>query len=398
MPTTRLIAGAMSGTSADGVDVALVRITGAGYEMAPTLLLHHHHPYPPALRQSIFAIRSTGNTTLFDLADLARQISLAYAAAVNESLHLQNLSPSDLTAIAAHGQTLFHSPPNTIQWLDPALIAAEVGCLVVSDFRRADCAAGGQGAPLVPFADYILFRHPSKTRILINIGGIANLTHLPPERKGSESIFASPRLIAFDTGPGNCLSDHLCRQFDPAGPGFDPDGSLALLGSCLPDLADHVLSHPYFHQPPPKSTDGPAMIQIYQSAPSHLRPFTPRCRNEEELNHRNELATAALITARALHHAITHHLPTPPDEIILSGGGTQNQAILHRLRSLFPTTPLLTTDDLGILSQSKEALAFALLAGATLDNFPSNIPSVTGATHPVVLGSLTPNPHPTNNK
>jgi len=391
MPTTRLIAGAMSGTSADGVDVALVRITGAGYEMAPTLLLHHHHPYPSALRQSIFAVRSTGNTTLSDLADLARQISLAYAAAVNESLRRQNLSPSDLTAVAAHGQTLFHSPPNTIQWLDPALVAAEVGCLVVSDFRRADCAAGGQGAPLVPFADYILFRHPSKTRILVNIGGIANLTYLPAAAR-------SDQVIAFDTGPGNCICDHLCRHFEPAGPGYDPDGAYALRGHPSGKLVDHVLADPYFQQPPPKSTDGPAMVQLFDSAPEHLRPYFARRRQDDAMSFYDELASAALISAWAIQKAIFRFLPTMPDEVILSGGGISNQAIMQYLQFEMPIRNWLTTDDLGILSQSKEALAFALLAAATLDNLPSNIPSVTGATHPIVLGSLTPNPHPTNNK
>ncbi len=372
MPATRLIAGCMSGTSADGVDVALTRISGSSYDMAPALLLHHHHPYPPPLRQAIFAVRSTGSATLAELAELARQISLAYAAAVNESLRLQNLSSSNLTAVAAHGQTLFHSPPNTIQWLDPALIAARVGCPVVSDFRRADCAAGGQGAPLVPFADYILFRHPAKSRALINIGGIANLTHLP--------VGARPdQLIAFDTGPGNCISDHLCRQFNPTGPGYDPDGTCALRGRPSPKLLEHVLADVFFKRPPPKSTDGPAMIRLYQSASAAMA--LP-----------DQLATASLITARSLHHAITTHLPVVPDELILSGGGIHNQAIMQNLKALFPTTPLLTTDDLGVLSQSKEALAFALLAAATLDNLPSNIPSVTGAARPVVLGSITPKP------
>src|SRR5688572_23426681 len=164
--TTRLIAGAMSGTSADGVDVALTRIDGRGYEMRPELVLHHHRSYPRDVRERIFAIRSSGAATLAELAALARQISLVYAAAVNEALVAANVTARELAAVAAHGQTLFHHPPHTIQWLDPALLAAEVGATVISDFRRADCAAGGQGAPLVPFADYILFRHATKHRVV----------------------------------------------------------------------------------------------------------------------------------------------------------------------------------------------------------------------------------------
>ena len=175
----RIIAGAMSGTSADGVDVALVAIAGRGVEMTARLLHHHHRPYEPGLRQAIFHVRETGVAGLAVLATLGRQISLAYSRAVKDALAAASLRPADLACVAAHGQTLYHAPPDTIQWLDPAPVAAEVGCTVVSDFRRADCAAGGQGAPLVPFADYVLFRHATKNRVLLNIGGIANLTWLP---------------------------------------------------------------------------------------------------------------------------------------------------------------------------------------------------------------------------
>src|SRR6185503_13117382 len=181
---SRYVAGAMSGTSADGVDIAIVAIDGRGYDMTARLVVHHHRPYNDTLRRQIFAFRSGGGgsvsqDTLGELAQMGREISLTYAAAVNEALAAAHMEAKNLAAVAAHGQTLFHDPPNTIQWLDPSLIAAEVGCPVVSDFRRADCAAGGQGAPLVPFADYILFRDPVKTRVLLNIGGIANITHLP---------------------------------------------------------------------------------------------------------------------------------------------------------------------------------------------------------------------------
>src|SRR5260370_34298663 len=199
---SRILAGAMSGTSADGVDVALVQVSGRGLEMSAKLLHHHARPYAPDLRKAIFAIRSTGNISLAELGALGREISLSYAAAINDALRDASLKANDLAAIAAHGQTLYHAPPDTIQWFDPALVACEVGCPVVSDFRRADCAAGGQGAPLVPFADYILFRHPWKHRALVNIGGISNLTFLPAQCTPEE-------ILAFDCGPGNCLSDYL---------------------------------------------------------------------------------------------------------------------------------------------------------------------------------------------
>src|SRR5687767_9222124 len=250
---TRLIAGAMSGTSADGVDVAITRIQGRGYDMRPELLLHHHRAYPREVRERIFEIRSSGSAPLGALAELARQVSLVYAAAVNEALVGADVPAMALAAVAAHGQTLFHEPPNTIQWLDPALLAAEVGTAVISDFRRADCAAGGQGAPLVPFADYVLFRHPRKNRVVLNIGGIANLTYLAAGTLVDD-------VIAFDTGPGNCISDHLCRTHNPDGPGYDDGGRIAGGGNIISFLVYEVLEAPYFRQGPPKSTDGPSMI------------------------------------------------------------------------------------------------------------------------------------------
>ncbi len=223
---SRLIAGAMSGTSGDGVDIAIVRITGEGLEMSARLLHHHHVPFDATIRDTLFAIRETQQLRLSDLAKLGRDISLIYARAVNEALLAANLRADDLSAIAAHGQTLYHDPPNTIQWFDPALVAAEVGCAVVSDFRRADCAAGGQGAPLVPFADYILFRDATKNRVLLNIGGIANITYIP----AGASI---DKIVAFDTGPGNCISDWICRMKGPFGLSWDVDGAGASRGRVL---------------------------------------------------------------------------------------------------------------------------------------------------------------------
>jgi anhydro-N-acetylmuramic acid kinase len=205
----------MSGTSGDGVDVALVRIIGSGLSMQATLLKHHHIPFDASIRAQLFAIRDGGGKiALSDLARLGRNISLTYARAVNETLSLANLHSSDIAAVAAHGQTVYHDPPNTIQWFDPSLVAAEVGCAVVSDFRRADCAAGGQGAPLVPFADYILFRDAKKNRVLLNLGGIANLTVLRASGRIEE-------VVAFDTGPGNCVSDWLIRTRMANERGFD---------------------------------------------------------------------------------------------------------------------------------------------------------------------------------
>ena len=384
---TRLIAGAMSGTSADGVDVAITEITGRGLDMTARLVRHHHRSYPPELRREIFSFRggeerAAGTNVMGRLAQLGREISLTYATAVNECLAAAGMSAKDLAAVAAHGQTLFHDPPSTIQWFDPSLVAAEVGCAVVSDFRRADLAAGGQGAPLVPFADYILFRHPTKNRVLLNIGGIANITGL----KAGGTI---DEVIAFDTGPGNCISDYLCRKYDPTGPGYDVNGERAMRGDSRQDLIRfHYLDAPYFRRRPPKSTDGPEMIALFESLPLALQPeFGKRDRGSEQ-NLDDLLARAALLTSLSIANALMDHLPGPVDEIIASGGGTKNQFIMKFLQ----VAPLVTTDHAGVPGDAKEALAFALLAAATLDGVPSNVPSVTGARRAVVLGSITPKP------
>ena len=383
----------MSGTSADGVDIALTQITGHGLDMQAKLLHHHHRPYNAELRSEIFAFRGADGGVKSDplprLAKLGREISLTYAAAVNEALSAAHLSATDLSAVAAHGQTLYHDPPNTIQWLDPSLIAAEVGSPVVSDFRRADLAAGGQGAPLVPFADYILFRHPTKNRVLLNIGGIANITWLPAN-------CTLDQVVAFDTGPGNCISDYLCRIHDPTGPGYDVAGATASRGNPHHDKVRlHLLSHEYFSRRPPKSTDGPEMIQAFESLPLALQPhFGQRDKGSSE-DLPDLLAMADLLTALTIQNAMLDFLPAPVDEIISSGGGTANTAIMRFLDlGLAATgrTKRISIHDVGIAAEAKEAIAFALLGAATLDGIPSNVPSATGARKAVVLGSITPRP------
>lgn len=373
----RLIVGAMSGTSADGVDVAITAITGRGRQMQARLVAHHHLDYPAVVRDAIFQVRVHGHSSLRSLADLARQISLMYAAAIGQTLAKANLTSQSILAIAAHGQTLFHDAPLTLQWLEPALLAWETGCQVISDFRRADCAAGGQGAPLVPFADYILFRDPKIDRILLNIGGIANLTWLPA---GAEPN----HVIAYDCGPGNCLSDWICRTFRPDGPGYDAGGSAALNGTVRDDLAKQFLSEGYFKSPPPKSTDGPAMITAFERAGKNS------AASVEDL-----LATAAHVAATTIADAVRRVMGSTDRtvELLSSGGGVHNQALMTKLRSMLgPSIQFRSIDDFGISPEAKEAVAFAILGAATLDNEPGNLPSVTGAIRPVVLGSITPCP------
>lgn len=378
----RLLVGAMSGTSADGVDVALVAISGHGDPRSPALppyrcrlLRHHHVPYDDWMKQAVYGMRQSGGTDLRSLARVTRDASLLYARAITEVIAGAGLSPADVSAVAAHGQTIYHDPPCTIQLLDPSLIAAETKCVVVSDFRRADCAAGGQGAPLVPFADHILFSDPIKSRVLLNIGGIANVTYIPAGGKPEA-------MVAFDTGPGNCVSDHLMRLYDPEGPGFDRDGEMASHGQAIYPLMHQMLADPYFQASPPKSTDGPAMIAIYARAYERIGRNFP---------FENLMRTACLLSATTIADAIRRFWPFP-DELIVSGGGTKNQTLMSLLRQPLGEMPVRTTDELGVSSDAKEAIAFALLGVATLDGVPGNIPSATGASKAVVLGSVSPRP------
>ena len=362
----RIILGAMSGTSADGVDVAATHIVGCGLNMRAKLLGLATQPFPRPLRQSILHIRSTGRCTLAELANVGHEITLHYAKAAGRITRQLSLQPSDIACIAAHGQTLFHAPPLTIQWFDPALLSVRTGCTVISDFRRADCALGGQGAPLVPFADYLLFRHKTVNRVLLNIGGIANITYLPAGA-------VPENVVAFDTGPGNCLSDAIARE--QLSRDYDPAGRFAGLGQASTKCVTAFLRDHYFTKPWPKSTDGPQMLRIFQSI-----------RATKSLTANDQLATACMCCAATVQRAISA-LGTV-DQIIVAGGGAKN-ATLMRLLADQTRLPLSTTSELGIPVEAREAMAFALLAAATLDGVPSNIPNVTGARAPAILGSVT---------
>jgi anhydro-N-acetylmuramic acid kinase len=366
--------GAMSGTSADGVDVAAVRVAGRLPDVRVELLAHAHTPYTPDTAAAIQTIRAQGVAPLSTLASVGRGLTLTYAAAVRATLIAAKLDPSHVAAVACHGQTLFHAPPDTIQWFDPSLLAYHVGIPVVSDFRRADLAAGGQGAPLVPFADFILFRHPTRDRVLLNLGGIANVTILP-------AGCAIEQVTALDTGPGNCVSDHLCRTLEPAGPGYDASGQLAQKGQVDERAVNAILREPYFTAAAPKSTDGPAMVAAFTK---HVDAGMPLA---------DQLATSATVAARAIGHAVRAAFPNGPHDLLVAGGGTQNAALMRAIRAELPaTTHIDTTAAAGIPPQAREAVAFALLGAATLQGYPGNVPSATGAERAVVLGSITPRP------
>jgi anhydro-N-acetylmuramic acid kinase len=244
---------------------------------------------------------------------------------------------------------------------------------VISDFRRADCAAGGQGAPLVPFADYILFRDANTGRAIVNIGGIANVTLIP-------AAAGLDQLLAFDTGPGNCISDFLVRSQNPGGLGYDADGRMAAGGTVNSALLDAISRNPYFQLTGPKSTDGPEMIRVFTDA---VRGAGLQLRIEDLA------ATACALTAAQIARAI----PPGMTEVFVSGGGTKNATLMRMLAErLPPGTVVRSTGEIGVIPQFREAVAFALIGAATLDGIPANVRSCTGASRSVVLGSITPRP------
>ncbi len=375
-PAIRHLIGAMSGTSADGVDAALVAIEGHGVSMRGRLIAHQHHPYPAELKRRIVAVRTGASVCLHELGELARQISFAHLPAIQPLLHL--LGDKPLEAVAAHGQTIYHQPPVTMQILDAPLLAHLCACRVIDDFRRADCAVGGQGAPLVPFADYLLFADAHESRLLLNIGGIANLTWLP-SRGGLNAV------RAFDCGPGNCVSDELMRRADPAGPGFDQGGALAAGGNVHPGLLQLLGEDDFFKIAGPRSTDGPYMMRLFDQALARLNSNPP-------LNLQDQLACACAWSAQAIAAGALQLAGPGPLSLIVAGGGALNATMMKRLAGQLPQTRIGTSDELGVPAAAREAMAFALLGAATLDGCAANLPAVTGATGPVILGRITPAP------
>jgi anhydro-N-acetylmuramic acid kinase len=365
-PSTLAI-GLMSGTSLDGVDAALVRFDG------PTRcdLLHFHtRSYSAAERDQLLSSIAAGGAR--ELARLHTRIGEWFAEATERLLQGARVRASDVGFIAMHGQTIWHEPP-AVSWQlgEAAVLAERFGIRVVSNFRARDVAAGGQGAPLVPMADLLLFGDPSGPRVLLNLGGMANLTYVP--RRATEK-----GTFAFDTGPGVALIDAVARMVDPA-LRFDVDGELARRGSVVPELLRRLLENPFFSAPPPKSTGreqfGLALAQeIFRAAPGP-----------------DGVRTAVEVTAQSVTASVARWVPGTP-EVVASGGGTRHPVLAVRLGELFRarSQAFRLFDDLFFSGDAKEAVAFALLGYLTIHGQPGNIPAATGASGHRVLGQIAP--------
>jgi anhydro-N-acetylmuramic acid kinase len=387
-----IVAGVMSGTSADGIDVAIVRILGRGAGLRLRLKVHQHFPYPNAVRQAVLASMNAASASVADLAQLNALLGELYAQSIQRTHKGQRMK---LDLIGCHGQTLYHQGEpakfigtrvaTTWQTGEAAIIAAHLGVPVVSDFRPADMAVGGRGAPLVPLLDVAYYSHRTKLRVLQNLGGIGNLTIIPP----GAHLGRTERVIAFDTGPGNMVID-ACAQKLLRKP-YDTNGAIAARGKVIQSALAEAMKDPFFQRKPPKTAGREQFGREFVA--QFLRWCGPRAKKQDVL------ATATALTAASIGVALRQgirisNLKTPfsdgTAEYVVSGGGSKNRTLMRMIGDEIEPLgfPLLTSDDLGMPAESKEAIAFALLAYQTWHRQPGNIPSATGAKRPVVLGKI----------
>ncbi len=376
--TSRVLVGVMSGTSLDGVTAAVVRFRAEeGKPLAPELLAHVSLPYDDAMRTRLAAALEGATPSEYTRLDFALGGRLADAAiaAIAEA----GVSREEISAVCSHGHTVWHEPPHgTWQFGQPAVIAERIGIDVIADFRVRDVAAGGQGAPLVPIADAMLFSSSEKWRVLQNLGGIGNLTLLPPGGAPLESV------RAFDTGPGVCIVDGVTRALRPELP-YDKDGKLAAKGQVIEQVVEELLAHPWFATEPPRSTGR----ELFSSA--FIADFIARCRAARDgCSDEDIINTACWLTARSIGLAFERFVPEPVDEVLLSGGGARNPVLREAIAAALSPRLVRPFDDLFFDGDAKEAVAFAFLGWLHLQGKPGNVPAATGARGARVLGARYP--------
>jgi anhydro-N-acetylmuramic acid kinase len=375
----------MSGTSADGIDAVLAEIAGSGRQLRARVLARVHRPFSPAMRQRILHLCCHG--TVSEICELNFALGEQFARAALAVIRRAKCKPRDVAAIASHGQTIHHLPnaqtPSTLQIGEPAVIAERTGITTVADFRVRDMAAGGQGAPLVPYADWALFTDKTRPRIVQNIGGIGNLTFLPPRAELDD-------VIAFDTGPGSMVMDALVTALSRGRQSLDQDGRWAARGQVSEKLLVELMTHPFLRRRPPKTTGreefGEVLVQRTLASARRLR-----------LSPEDMVATATAFTAATIADAYERFVfpklaarDRGALQIILGGGGAKNPTLRRMLAARIGVGQLLTHEDFGIANAAKEALAFAILAHETMLGNPANVPSATGARRAAVLGKIVP--------
>jgi anhydro-N-acetylmuramic acid kinase len=352
----------MSGTSLDGIDAVLVDFSPT----RPNLIAKHYLPFDEALKQDLLALHLPNHNELHSAQITANYLAERYAQSIVELLSKANTPPEQVSAIGCHGQTIRHRPElgYTVQIGNAALLAELTDITVVSDFRSRDIAAGGQGAPLVPAFHHQILRHPNKHRVIVNIGGISNLTDLTP----------NVPTAGFDCGPGNLLMDAWClRHLQQS---YDANGAWAATGKVLPELFALMCKETYFSLPPPKSSGRDLFNIAWLESKLH-----------GQENPADVQATLLELTCHAISASLQQHC-VGAEEIYLCGGGAHNQSLRARLASQLPNCLISTTDTLGVDGDFLEAIAFAWLAQCALQGKPANLPAVTGAAHPCILGAV----------
>ncbi|HSD51185.1 MAG TPA: anhydro-N-acetylmuramic acid kinase [Candidatus Methylomirabilis sp.] len=376
----------MSGTSADGVDAALVEIAPGDAKPPIRLLAYETVPYPSGLRERILAVASGGSTE--DVCHLNAYLGELFAEAAVQVARKAGVPLADVSLIGSHGQTIHHLPAprqegpravrSTLQIGEAAVIAERTGVTTIADFRPRDVAAGGEGAPLTPIVHYAFFSHPERGRVILNLGGIANLTVLPA---GSDPA----SVTGFDTGPGNVLLDEFVRLTGLTSLGYDEDGRLAARGQVQPNLLEALLQHPFVRRPPPKSTGrevfGPAFVVEFRGRLDVAR-ASPL----------DGLATLTAFTVEAVARNLREFVLPKVEvhEVVVTGGGARNAFLMRRLADAVPRCAVAPVDALGVPARALEAMAFAWLAYLTATGRPGNLPVVTGARGPRILGCIVP--------
>ena len=379
----KLVIGLMSGTSADGVDAVLVRIQGHGLSTTIRQLAFVSPAYPAEVHDRIIRVAKGDFGGAKELCLLNFYLSELFVDACLELCEKAGVDVSDIDLIGTHGQTVYHIPEAemylgkpiraTMQIGDPSLLCEKIGAVTVSDFRVRDMAAGGLGAPLVPYTEYILYGDPHRNVGLQNIGGIGNITILPRNGTPEETY-------AFDTGPGNMVMDQLVERVTGGKQRYDADGRLAAQGKVSDALLAYLLLDPYLKKPLPKTTGREAYGTAYVNALLDKAAALG-------VSDLDALATATRFTAECIRIAVADFCPDQPDYLVIGGGGSRNPTLMAHLKALLPM-PVLVNEDLGFDSEAKEAIAFAILANEAIHGSCNNVPSVTGAAHPGVMGKI----------
>lgn len=375
--------GIMSGTSLDGVDTVLVKLDGYGKNTKLEVIAYHEYPLSEAIQERIKKACDKETSSSDLICSLNFELGYLFSDAVKILLNKTNFSSQKIDFIASHGQTIYHIPqssnayiPSTLQIGEPAIIAYQLDTTVISNFRVMDMAAGGQGAPLVPYSEYILYSQKDKTIALQNIGGIGNVTVLPASQDMDE-------IFAFDTGPGNMMINEACQILYNLP--YDQDGKIASIGSVNEELLAHLMKHPYFQLPIPKSTGREEFGQFYvRELLQQFHSIIPE----------DMIATLTMFTAKSIHFHYQRDIlkNTSIDEIVIGGGGAHNKTLVTFIKDLLAPIPVYTQEEKGFSSDAKEAIAFAVMGNETLHQHFSNVKNATGAKEYVVLGNITPVP------